>query len=115
MNMTLFEEICAEREKQNLKHPELPKYFLHPFVDPTPEQIKRSRLFQQEENDGLELAGEHSWFGIDREEFYEKYADIKKDTDMTKEDWLKVRAETIQSAAIQFRMLEHIDSILNGL
>lgn len=71
--MTLFDEVNTERARQNEKHPIAPKYILHPVEDPTAEQIATSLAWRREDNDKAEAKGEHSWYGIIREELSEVF------------------------------------------
>jgi len=108
----IIESILIERENQNVKHPVLPKYFLHPVNDPKKEDLERAANYAKADNDKLEHDGDHSWYGIHREELYETHAETRPISEMTTEDLHKMRAEAIQCAALYVRMIETIDGMI---
>lgn len=100
---TIFSDVSKERDRQDVIHPQLPKYILHPITDPMGSAFRLAMKSQQEVNDAREKAGEHSWYGILNEEEAEVFsAETLEDLD----------TELIQSIALQVRMLE---ALRNGL
>ena len=93
----ITERIFAEREKQDIKHPNLPKYFLHPITDPCKEHLKMATVYMKQDNDLAEEKLEHSWYSIMREELYESFCETEQE---------KINDEVIQLAALCYRYLE---------
>lgn len=101
MNMEMYEEILFERLNQEAKHPRLPKHFLHPESKQEDIRDIKTRLAQiQRDNDMRDLDNQESWYGILMEELHEIFAETKIE---------RMRAELIQSVALQVRMVEAID------
>jgi hypothetical protein len=96
-----FHEIVVERCKQDQKHPNLPKYLLHPQSDPTRKQLQESASYIKAENDLFESQKEHSWYGILNEEHKEVFASSTLE---------ELRQETIQHIALGLRLIEAIDA-----
>jgi hypothetical protein len=96
---TIFNEITVERARQDLLHPIIAKYLLHPTVDPQRSQILESLINMQGENDRLEEINEASWYGVLYEEMKEIFS-----ADNTKD----LYHETIQTIAVLVRMLQSI-------
>ncbi len=95
----IFVEVNAERDRQDAFHPEYPKYLLHPELDPMRNQFHISMVDQQIKNDGLESAGEHSWYGILNEEEAETWSANAIDD---------FYMELIQTIALRVRLAEAI-------
>lgn len=102
----IFQSIQSERERQNVKHPITPKYFLHPENDPSIHDIKMALAEAQCDNDYLESGGEHSWSNIMREELLEVFSEPGD----TVESLSRMREEAIQGAALYVRLIETIDA-----
>ena len=101
MTTALYEEILFERINQDAKHPHLPRYILHPDSQYEKVYSIRHRLEKvREENNRRELEDCESWYGICTEELLEAFAE---------RNVKKMRAELIQSIALQVRMVEMID------
>lgn len=101
MTTALYEEILFERINQDAKHPRLPRYILHPDSQYEKLYSIRHRLEKvREENNRREHEGDESWYGICTEELLEAFAE---------RNVKKMRAELIQSIALQVRMIEMID------
>lgn len=101
MNMEMYEEILFERLNQDAKHPRHPKHFLHPESKQEDIHDIKTRLAQiQRDNDMRDFDNQESWYGILMEELLEIFAETKCE---------KMRAELIQSIALQVRMVEAID------
>lgn len=96
---SIYDDVDKERERQDVVHPNLPKYFLHPVTDPTRSQFKVSMQFQKEDNDKAEANGEHSWYGIMNEEDAEVFS---------AETIEELETELIQSIALRVRLLEQV-------
>lgn len=90
----IIEDILAELARAEEKHPSIPVFILDPVSDPLPSQLAKQAEYAQKENDVAELAGVHSWYGLDREEIAEKYSARTLD---------ELYAETIQCAALHIR------------
>lgn len=99
----IYDDINAERDRQGVIHPQLPKYLLHPVTDPMPSQFKISLEYQQKDNDEAEANGEHSWYGIMNEEEAEVFS---------AETIEELDTELVQSIALRVRLLE---ALRNGL
>ena len=99
MTVDIINSIVAERDRQDKRHPILPKYILHPSGDPRPSQFKFSKETQQKINDDREKEGEHSWYGIMNEEDAEIFS---------AETIEELDAELVQSIALRVRMLEQV-------
>jgi hypothetical protein len=99
----IIESILIERENQNVKHPVLPKYFLHPKNGPALDDITQASKYAKLDNDNQEAFEEHDWYNIMREKLYETF----EETDLH-----KMRAEAIQGAALYVRMIETIDVMI---
>ena len=67
----IFEAITAERARQDEKHPVAFKWTLSPFTDPNKIQLRLAQKEIQKSNDELEDIGEHSAYGLAREEYLE--------------------------------------------
>ena len=93
----LFDEVLAERSRQNEKHPVSPKYLLHPESDPTIGMIETSLEWRRKDNDAAEEKGEHSYFAIIGEEFREIF------TAKTREER---HIEIVQAIALLVRLDE---------
>ena len=106
----IYKDIQAERLRQNEKHPILPPYFLHPKADPLPAAFGYAENKAKEDNDAMEAKGQHSWYGIIREELYEVFSESGD----TVESLTKMRAEAVQGAALYVRLIEQIDQKLNA-
>ena len=99
----IYDDIDYERDRQDVLHPQLPKYFLHPIFDPTKKQFRLTTQIRQEANDLREGAGDHSWYGIMNEEDGEVFsAETVEELD----------TEIVQSIALRVRLLE---ALRNGL
>ena len=95
----IFQDVERERERQDSNHPDLPKYLLHPELDPYRGQFHIAMVDQQGKNDILEAEGEHSWYGILNEEESETWSA------KTIDDFYM---ELIQTIALRVRLAEAI-------
>ena len=95
----IYHEVNAERDRQEAFHPDLPKYLLHPELDPMGYQFHVAMDDQQTKNDELEKFGEHSWYGILNEEESETWSA------KTIDDFYM---ELIQTIALRVRLAEAI-------
>lgn len=67
--VTLFEEVAAERIRQNEKHPVNPKYL---FCENWKRKDTRGKMFGlQKMNDAKEAKGKHDYISLIQEELYE--------------------------------------------
>jgi hypothetical protein len=99
----IYDDIDYERDRQDVLHPQLPKYFLHPIFDPTKKQFRLTTQIRQEANNISERNSDHSWYGIMNEEEAEVFsAETIEELDI----------ELVQSIALRVRMLE---ALRNGL
>jgi hypothetical protein len=96
----IFDEVREERKRQDIDHPKLPKYFLHPRLDPDLERLEKDLIGVKDNNDRLEDIGEHSWCGIILEEHLEALTSITLE---------ELREEYIQNIAVGVRIVQAID------
>ena len=96
---TIFQDITQERARQELVHPEIPVFLLHPNCDPQRVQIQESLRRLQQENDTMESSGQHSWYGIAYEELKEVFSAV------TVEELYK---EAIQAASVYIRLAQAV-------
>lgn len=95
----ILADVKEELAKAELKHPSMPSFLLDPISDPLPYQLAKQAEYVQKENDIAEIAGVHSWYGLDREEMAEKYSAKTLD---------ELYLETIQCAALHIRLAKQI-------
>ena len=95
----IFTAITAERERQDEKHPVAFRWILCPFTDPNKSQLRLARDEMQKSNNEMEEIGEHSAYGLVREEYLEFFAETDKARQVE---------EAIQNAALWVRIIEEI-------
>ena len=101
----IYDDINAERDRQDVIHPQLPKYILHPIFDPTKKQFRLTTQIRQEANNLREGAGDHSWYGVLNEEDGEVFS---------AETIEELDTELVQSIALRVRLLEALrDGLVN--
>jgi len=98
---TILDEVNAERDRQDKKHPVFPSILLSPYWKERKDSLKEVMERYRKSNDRMEAYNMHTVYGIAFEELLEA---------VTAETQIDLRSEAIQNAALWVRVAEAVEA-----